>query len=119
VTRLDEADKWGSVIGASVALLGLPMTGYGIVLARRQGGDHAGGQSVADSVTGGGVTQVRGVRGNVRIGSAGPAAPPEGPEPATGSGSTGGPGTQSVSGSWTAGPVRQVDDVGGDVDIDR
>ena len=35
VVRLDEADKWGSVAGAVVALLGLPMTVYGIVLARR------------------------------------------------------------------------------------
>jgi hypothetical protein len=26
VTRLDDADKWGSVVGALVALLGLPMT---------------------------------------------------------------------------------------------
>lgn len=37
VTRLDDADKWGSVVGAVVALLGLPMTLYGLVLARRAG----------------------------------------------------------------------------------
>jgi hypothetical protein len=35
VTRLDDADKWGSVVGALAALLGFPMTVYGIVLARR------------------------------------------------------------------------------------
>jgi len=119
VTRLDEADKWGSVIGASVALIGLPMTGYGIVLARRQGGAGPGGQSVSGSVIGGGINQVRGVRGTVRIGSSGPVAPPE-PAPGGGSSSpAAGPGAQSVGGSSTAGPVRQVDDVGGDVDIDR
>jgi hypothetical protein len=35
-TRLDVADQWGSVVSAIAALLGLPMTAYGVVLARRQ-----------------------------------------------------------------------------------
>jgi hypothetical protein len=30
-----------------------------------------------------------------------------------------GTGDQSVTGTWTPGPVQQVDDVGGNVDIDR
>jgi len=48
-TRLDDADKWGSVCGALVALLGLPMDG------RRDSAGHAvsegctGEQSVTDS----------------------------------------------------------------------
>ncbi|MFB9849784.1 hypothetical protein ACFFMR_05250 [Micromonospora andamanensis] len=35
VLRLDDADKWGSVIAALVAMIGVPMTVYGLVLARR------------------------------------------------------------------------------------
>lgn len=123
VTRLDDADKWGSVIAALVAVLGLPVTGYGVVLARRAG-RAAGGQSVTGSVVGGGVTQVRGVGGSVRIGGTAPpatAAAAGEPDAVPGSGTAvpGGPGGQAVAGSWTAGPVRQVDDVGGDADIDR
>ncbi|SCL31684.1 hypothetical protein GA0074692_3158 [Micromonospora pallida] len=119
VTRLDDADKWGSVIAAMVAVLGLPMTAYGVVLARRQG-SAAGGQSVAGSVVRGGVMQVRRVRGNVRIGPAASRAPAAaGGSPTSGTTGPGGPGGQSVTGSWMAGGVRQVDDVGGDVDVDR
>ncbi|WP_327009724.1 hypothetical protein OHA72_22340 [Dactylosporangium sp. NBC_01737] len=123
MTRLDDADKWGSVIGGIVALVGLPMTAYGLVLARRQR-TSAGGQSVTDSAIGGGVAQVRGVRGNVRIGgSAAPGAGAPGQPSAArrrpSSASPSGPDGQSVAGSWTAGPVRQIDDVGGDADIDR
>jgi hypothetical protein len=39
--RLDVADQWGSVAGGTAAVLGLPLTIYGIVLARR--GGAAGG----------------------------------------------------------------------------
>ncbi|MFI6226671.1 hypothetical protein ACIBCR_05035 [Micromonospora echinospora] len=125
VTRLDDADKWGSVVAATVAVLGLPMTAYGLVLARRPSGG-TDGQSVTGSVVGGGVTQVRGVRGHVRIGSVAssafnaanpPAAVAE--SPSSGRDDPGGSGSQSVTGSWTAGGVRQVDDVGGDVEVDR
>ncbi len=125
VTRLDDADKWGSVVAALVAVLGLPLTAYGLVLARRQS-SGTGRQSVSDSVVGGGVAQVRGVRGNVRIGTPASSAPAAadapaaaaGP-PASGATDPGGSGGQSVTGSWTAGGVRQVDDVGGDVEVDR
>lgn len=37
--RLDDADRWGSVVAALVALVGLPMTVYGLVLARRAPGN--------------------------------------------------------------------------------
>ncbi|WP_433125346.1 hypothetical protein ACQPWW_22595 [Micromonospora sp. CA-240977] len=122
VTRLDDADKWGSVVGALVAVLGLPLAGYGVVLARRPS-SAAGRQSVTGSVIGGGVTQVGQVRGNVRIGgTAWPlptAAAPPGAVPGSGTAGPGEPASQAVTGAWTAGPVQQVNDVGGDVDIDR
>lgn len=38
MARLDEADKWGSVIGGVATLLGLPMAIHGLVLAVRDGG---------------------------------------------------------------------------------
>lgn len=129
VTRLDAADKWGSVIGSLVAVGGLPMTIYAIVLARRANtiastppGPAAGGQSVTDSTIGGTVTQIRGVRGNVRIGPATPvAAPPPSsataPPSANASPASDG-GGQSVTRSSTAGALRQVDDVGGNVELD-
>ncbi|MFY1621569.1 hypothetical protein ACN268_00365 [Micromonospora sp. WMMD735] len=122
VQTLDRADKFASVFGLFVAVAGLGLSAYGVFGARRA----AGGQSVADSVVGGGVTQVRGVRGSVRFG---PSAPdvgspsiPATPQPsAPGAAADGVPAGdgQSVTRSWTAGPVRQVDDVDGDVDIDR
>jgi hypothetical protein len=67
-TRLDFADKWGSVVGALVALFSLPMTAYGIVLARREPKGRAG-QAVTDTVAGGRLVQVRDVRGNLRVGA--------------------------------------------------
>jgi hypothetical protein len=35
--RLEDADKWGSAIGGLIAVLGLPIAVYGVVLARRAG----------------------------------------------------------------------------------
>ncbi|GAB3076682.1 hypothetical protein GCM10027186_36690 [Micromonospora schwarzwaldensis] len=119
--NLDRANKLAGVIALFFALAGVGLSAYELIGARRA----AGGQSVTDSVVGAGVTQVRGVRGDVRIGPAAPAtgtpSAPTAPPPAAGSG-TGGVPTgdgQSVTRSWTAGPVRQVDGAGGDVDIDR
>lgn len=119
---LDRANKLAGVFGVFVALAGVGLAAYGLVGARRA----AGGQSVTDSVVGGGVTQVRGVRGDVRIGPSAPAAgspsTPPAPQPSTAGSETGGVPAgdgQSVTRSWTAGPVRQVDGAGGDVDIDR
>ncbi len=122
IQGLDKADKWASVLGLFVGLAGLGLTVAGTVGARR----HTGGQSVNDSMIGGGVAQVRGVRGSVKIGSdASPAAapspaaspaPPSAPPPHSG---TDGSDGQSVTRTSTAGPVRQIDDVGDDVELDR
>lgn len=118
VADLDAADKIASVVGAVCAVLGLALSAYGVMLARR--GSGAGGQSVTGSSVGGGVTQVRGVQGNVRIGSTGtPPAGPVVPPPAPSTPLAAPPGGQSVTGSQVAGSVHQVDGVGGDADIDR
>jgi hypothetical protein len=110
--RLDAADKWGSVLGGLAGIAGVALSGIGAARARR-----SGGQTVDNSVVGGSVVQVRGVRGSVRIGpaplirmAARPGAAGS-PAPATGD--------QTVNRTSAAGPVRQVDDVTGDVDIDR
>ncbi|EEP70425.1 hypothetical protein MCAG_00752 [Micromonospora sp. ATCC 39149] len=127
-TRLDDADKWGSVVSALAALIGLPMTGYGIVLARRgspspAAGQQAvpGGQSVAGSTVGGQYVQARNLAGKLRIGpSPAAAAPLAGPGPTPVSPAPPPtPGGQSITGSHIAGSVYQIDGVGDDVDIDR
>ncbi|WP_438361837.1 hypothetical protein [Micromonospora sicca] len=122
VQGLDKAGKWAGVFGVFVGLAGLGLSVSGAVGARRQ----SRGQSVTDSSVGVGVTQVRGVRGNVRIGPSAPApATPSAPAapqpPIAGPRADGVPtwGGQSVTRSWTTGPVRQVDGVDGDVDVDR
>jgi hypothetical protein len=78
---LDKADKWASVVGLFVGLAGLGQTAAGAVDGRRQVGQQ---QSVTVSTSGGALTQVRGVRGSVRIGpGTALAAPPASPnEPA-------------------------------------
>jgi hypothetical protein len=131
VHSLDKADKWASVFGLFVGLGGLGVAVAGVVSARR----HTGGQSVTDSTIGGGVAQVGGIRGNVRIGPGtapgtprvsppppSPSPPPPSPVPSAAASpraNTGDGDGQSVTRSSTAGPVRQVDDVGGDVELDR
>jgi len=117
VQSLDNADKWASVFGLFVGLAGLGVAVSGVAGARRQ----SDGQSVTDSSVGGSVTQVSGVCGNVRFGPPAPAglppAPPSPPSVGVSAGE-GGQG-QSVTRSWTAGPVRQVNVVDGDVELDR
>lgn len=118
VADLDAADKVASVVGGLCAVMGLALSAYGVVLARR--GSGLSGQSVTGSTVGGGVTQVRGVQGNLRIGPAGAVPPgPVVPPPAPFTPSVVQPGGQSVTGSQVAGPVHQVEGVGGDADIDR
>jgi hypothetical protein len=116
---LDRADKLASVIGAFVGLLGLGISGYALVLSR--GGrarSSSSGQTVARSTVGGSVVQVRGVVGDVRVG--------------TGIARTAGEGTRSsalakddrpvadqlVIDSQSRRDVRQIDDVGGDLEVD-
>jgi hypothetical protein len=122
IQGLDKADKWASVLGLFVGLAGLGLAAAGTVGVRQ----HTGGQSVTDATIGGGVAQVRRVRGSVKIGSdaspaasPAPAASPVSPSTRPPHVGTDGNGGQSVTRSSTVGPVRQVDDVGGDVELDR
>ena len=119
VQTLDDADKWASALSAVVAVIGLVVTG--VTLAGGGPGPGRGGQSVTGSTVGGGVRQVRGVSGSVRIGSGGPvSAPPavEAPVLPTADDAYGA-GGQWVDRSQVSGPVDQVDQVGGDVGLDR
>lgn len=121
VLGLDRADKLASVVGAFAALIGLVVSVYAVAVTRR-GPARPSGQVVAGSTVAGGVVQVRGVRGSVRIGRSADLSltasghPPTGSPPTSaGSGAEG----QSVVDTAMSGPARQVDDVGGDVDIER
>ena len=66
VVRLDDADKWASVVAALVAVLGVPMTVYGLVLSRRAG--ERAGQEPA-TFTGG--AQARATNHGIAIGQVG------------------------------------------------
>nr|QLK01423.1 hypothetical protein HZU44_14460 [Micromonospora carbonacea] len=122
VAGLDDGNRLGSAIGLFATLVGLGVSVYGAVLSRR-GVSQVSGQWVTDCDVTGGVTQLAGVTGSVRIGPPakepgrrGPHAPtPRQTGPDRG---TAGGGGQAVAGSGVAGPVRQVREVGGDVEVD-
>ncbi|MEV0900429.1 hypothetical protein [Actinoplanes sp. NPDC049802] len=124
VQPLDDADSWGSVLSAIAAVAGLVVGVVGLVGARQSSGH--GGQSVSGSTVGGGVRQIRGVGGSVRIGSAGtvPAGLGPGTPAVTGAGTDGDDddgagGGQSVDRSQIGGSVDQIDQVRGDVEFGR
>ncbi|MEV6602846.1 hypothetical protein [Kutzneria sp. NPDC051319] len=122
VTNPIAAGLWSSVLGAFIGLVGVALSVYGIVLARRASDDTSTAQSVTDSTISGDVTQVRRVKGGVKLGAAPPVLPIVGPAPPSGTSTPPAAppvGGQSVIGSQVAGPVRQIDDVGGDVETDR
>ncbi|MBA9005141.1 hypothetical protein [Thermomonospora cellulosilytica] len=122
VVGLDKADKLASAIGVFVGLAGLVLGGFGLVMSHRQARTGAAdGQSVTGTRVGGGIAQVRNVRGNVRLRPA-PSAPAAGdpaaaaPDPTAPRPASGG---QSVTDAHVGGSVHQIDDVGGDLDIGR
>jgi hypothetical protein len=138
VAGLGKAGQLASVASMFIGLAGLVASVYGVVQARREGSGSslaaAEDQSVAGSTVEGGITQVRGVTGSVRIGNApwlsaaGAAAAPPVRSPTSGLAlsvpkpvpeAPGGGGGQSVTDSQVGGGVTQVDGAGGDVDIDR
>ncbi|MFF3445326.1 hypothetical protein [Streptosporangium sp. NPDC002721] len=65
---LDDADKWASVIGVFVGLLGLILSGYGVVLSRRA--LQSGLQATGVQVTASGTRSIAGqaISGNVFTG---------------------------------------------------
>ncbi|MFF4450127.1 hypothetical protein [Streptomyces sp. NPDC001502] len=115
---LDDADKVASVIALFVALAGLAVSVAGL---RRQA-RSSGGQAVEKSSVGGGIAQVDDTKGSVKIVRRGtqtgpPPAPPAGTTPpAAPAPSEGG---QSVQGTAAAGSVDQVQETGGDVEIEE
>ncbi|MEH0828306.1 MULTISPECIES: hypothetical protein [unclassified Micromonospora] len=115
---LDRADKWSSVVGGIVALLGLGLSGYGLLRGRRDG--PPSGQVIESTTVGGDAAQIRNVRGDLRIGPATArtisAAPSESIATARDDGQRG---SQSVTGSTICGSLHQIDTVGGDTEIDR
>lgn len=111
----DAAQRWATVLGLFVGLAGLWIAVAGLRRGRR---GAAGGQGVVGSSVGGGVAQVDGTCGNVRIRHSGGVAAP--PPPAPGPGAPAHPGDgQTVSGSGVGGPVDQVRGAGGDADIEQ
>lgn len=113
---LDKADKVASVVGLFVALAGLAISVAGL---RRQE-PTAGAQGVDGTSVGGGVTQISGTGGSVKIthrASAASGAPA--PIPGAASAAPLGAGGQTVRNSSTTGPVDQVQSTEGDVEVEK
>lgn len=112
VADLDTADKLGSVIGALCALVGLGLSVYGVILARRTPAARPGLQWVDRIDAGRGVDAVDGVAGDVfpRDARTPPAPRREAAGPVVG-------GKQSVTNVRAGEGVRVVRGVGGDVNL--
>ncbi|MFE1318350.1 hypothetical protein [Kitasatospora phosalacinea] len=109
---LDEADKLASVLGL---LLGIASFVIGWLGHTREA---TAGQSVQNASVGGGITQISGTQGSVRIQRRGVFSAPSSPSPsptAAGAPENG----QAVGGSSVGGHVEQVSDTGGDVHIEQ
>lgn len=109
---LDRADKLASVLGL---LLGIASFVMGWLGHTREA---AAAQSVQNTSVGGGITQVSGTQGSVRIQRRGaPSRPPSGPQSPAAAGTS--ESRQVVGGSSVGGHVEQVSDTGGDVHIEQ
>jgi len=117
---LDAADKWASVAGLFVAIAGLVVA----VTGPRRERPSGGGQSVENNAVTGAVAQVSGTGGSVRIvrrnpGPAAPPLPPVTPVPPPPGGAPATDDGQRVRDNTIVGPVDQVRDTAGDVDIEE
>ncbi|MFC4052809.1 recombinase family protein [Actinomadura syzygii] len=119
---LDDADKYASVIGAIAAVLGVALSLAGLRSRNAGGAPHGGrgSQRISGSRIGGNAVQLRGVSGDVTVrGSAArrpgdpPAPPPEGEDDQEAEDG------QTISRSAVGGDGIQVDQVDGDVNVDR
>lgn len=133
VMGLNKANELAGVVSASATLVGLGVSMYGLVLARRTSSPPSrpsSYQSVTGSTVLGGVVQVDGVVGGVNAGVAPPSvapdvavmpapghAAPTAPAAATSSAAHGS--AQSVTNSQIGGNVTQISGVGGDVDVSQ
>ena len=118
-TDLDKADKLASVGGFLVGILGTAATLYGL-LGTHSKESARSAQKVSSSQVGGNVDQLRGIAGSVQIGPASERAEVQtvGPQIASPILTTADE-IQEVMDSAVGGDIRQVEDVGGDVDIDK
>jgi hypothetical protein len=114
VAGLTKASAAAGVVVAFVELVALVVGVYGVTRERR---DARGGQAVTSASVGGDLTQIRGVKGKVRLRRRAPGGVPArlptstGEEPLPGNG-------QSVTGAQVAGDLDQIDDVGSDVELE-
>ena len=114
-------DKWASVIGVFVALVGLALSAYGLPLGRRASARPADAQRLSRIDAGRDIDVVDQVGGSVRLGAQLP--PPLAPAAEAGSASPPAtPGTrplgeQSVKDLRADGAIRIVRGIDGDVDI--
>ncbi|MEU1397831.1 hypothetical protein ABZ403_17470 [Micromonospora zamorensis] len=118
---LDRADKAASAAGLFVGIVGLGISVYNAVLTSRSVARTRGAQTVLSSRVDGEVFQARGVAGNIRINSA-----PTGSSRLAGSipPSKSSQKDLTVDGqivrdSDIRGPVRQFDEVGGDIEAQQ
>lgn len=112
IADLDAADKFGSVLGSLCALVGLGLSIYGVILARRTPTARPGPQRVEYVDAGCGIDLVDGVAGDVFLRDARTLLRPrrEAASPIV-------CGEQSVIDVRTRGAVRVVRGVGGDVNL--
>ncbi|GIF66152.1 hypothetical protein Ais01nite_41870 [Asanoa ishikariensis] len=119
VWDLDRADKIASIVGAAAGTFGLALAGYSLWGMRQSRPD----QSIASTTIAGGVTQVRGTTGNVRItrmtGDVETRLKPINRQPTQIPPLAEPIGGQTISQSQIDGTVTQVDGTGGDVEIER
>ncbi len=109
---LDKADKLASVLGLLLSIASFVMAWLGYTR------EAVAGQSVQNASVSGGLTQVSGTRGSVRIQRRGAPSSPSSPPPSPTA--AGAPGSgQAVGGSSVGGHVEQVSDTGGDVHIEQ
>jgi pimeloyl-ACP methyl ester carboxylesterase len=78
----------------------------------------AGGQAIVRSSVGGDATQIHGVKGNLRINRGGTRPLPVDPTPNTAESGLADDDAQTVTDSWISGHLSQIDDIGGDVEMD-
>ncbi|MFG2057850.1 hypothetical protein ACGFI9_27895 [Micromonospora sp. NPDC048930] len=117
---LDKADKAASVAGLFIGIVGLGISVYNAIAASRSAKDATRKQSVVSSRISGDVFQASNVSGSIKLNS-GPSRRgiSEGNIPPYGSNNghlkmDG----QTVRDSDVRGPVRQLNEVGGDVEVD-
>ncbi|MEU8758221.1 hypothetical protein [Streptomyces sp. NPDC048659] len=103
---LEDADRWSSVLSLFFTVAGFLLTAGGLFAARPA-------QSADRATAGGSIHQIKGVAGDVTIGTAPATAPPSAATPAAGTGTA----DQSAVGASTGGDLTQIEGVGGSVRI--